>query len=113
MEGQFLTRAGQPGWALFHGWVIDEASGSPPTCLLLVEDMTQRKRTEETLRESEKRLIEAEKMEAIGLLAAGVAHDFNNLLSVMLGYSEQILASAGGDAQLRPRADAIRDAARR
>jgi PAS domain S-box-containing protein len=113
MEEQFLTRSGQSGCALFHGWAVDEAPGSPATCLLLVEDITQRRRTEETLRESEKRLIEAEKMEAIGLLAAGVAHDFNNLLSVMLGYSEQILASAGGDVQLRPRAEAIRDAARR
>jgi PAS domain S-box-containing protein len=113
MEEQFLTRKGQPGRAVFHGWVIDEAHGSRPTCLLLVEDVTLRRRTEEALRESQKCLIEADKMEAIGLLAAGVAHDFNNLLSVMLGYSEQILASAGEDAQLRKDAEAIRDAARR
>jgi PAS domain S-box-containing protein len=112
-EEQFLTRTGQPGCALFHGWVIDEAPASSPTCLLLVEDMTQRRRTEEALRDSENRLIEAERMEAIGLLAAGVAHDFNNLLSVMLGYSELILASAGDDAQRRQPAEAIRDAARR
>jgi PAS domain S-box-containing protein len=112
-DEQFLTRTGQPGCAVFHGWVIDEAPGSRPTCLLLVEDVTQRRRTEEALRESEKRLIVAEKMEAIGLLAAGVAHDFNNLVTVMLGYSEQILASAGDDAQLRHGAGAIRDAARR
>jgi C4-dicarboxylate-specific signal transduction histidine kinase len=75
--------------------------------------MTQRRRTEERLRESEKYLIEAEKMEAIGLLAAGVALDFNNLLAVMLGYSEQILAFAGDDAQVRQRVEPIRDAARR
>jgi PAS domain S-box-containing protein len=34
---------------------------------------------------------QAQKMEAVGLLAGGVAHDFNNILSVILGYSEMAL----------------------
>jgi PAS domain S-box-containing protein len=113
MEEQFFTRTGQSGWALFRGSFIDDAAGCPPACLLLVEDMTQRRQTEQTLRENESRLGQAEKMEAIGLLAAGVAHDFNNLLAVMLGYSEQILARTGEDELLRQDAEAISEAARR
>ncbi len=45
----------------------------------------EKKRAQEQLQRTRERLIQNEKLEAIGTLAGGIAHDFNNTLSITLG----------------------------
>jgi PAS domain S-box-containing protein len=54
----------------------------------MIHDLSDRKHVEEALIESEKRLAQAQKMEAVGQLTGGIAHDFNNLLLVISGNLE-------------------------
>ena len=75
--------------------------------------------TQSALRDiSERRALEAQlrqaqKMEAVGLLAGGVAHDFNNLLTTILASSELLASGLPDDAPLRDDVEMIRQAAQR
>jgi signal transduction histidine kinase len=72
-----------------------------------------RKAAEEALRQSEQQLRQAQKIEAVGRLAAGVAHDFNNILTAITGHSELLLRQLGADDPRRKNAEQIEKAAYR
>ena len=72
----------------------------------LVRDITERKRTEEKLRRSQK-------MDALGKLTGGIAHDYNNMLGVILGYSELLKSRLADQPKLAKFANQIHHAGER
>jgi len=77
--------------------------GRPEFAIGMTEDVTERKRTEQQLRD-------AQKMEAIGRLVGGVAHDFNNLLTGIMLYCDLLMNGLEKGSRLRHHAEEIHTA---
>jgi PAS domain S-box-containing protein len=81
--------------------------------IVVARDITERKRIEEAHARIEEQLRQAQKMESVGRLAAGVAHDFNNLLTVINGFAELMINQLAANAPERKLTEEILKAGER
>ncbi len=104
-EFEGLKKGGGRIW-LEVGVAVVEQDGIAQGTQSLVRDITNRKILEA-------KLLQSQKLDAVGRLAGGVAHDFNNLLTVIKAHSEFILADLSDTNLLRPDAEEISKASDR
>ena len=92
-ELRIQEKSGGWKWVLTRGKVVDrDKNGNPLKVAGTIWDITEQKQIETDRANLQSKLVQVQKMEAIGTLAGGIAHDFNNVLAAIFGYSELALS---------------------
>ncbi len=106
-EELLVNSAGRSCWLLTSKLPLRDNEGRITGIVGIGRDITERKQMEEALLESHRRLektlqelkttqekiVQQERLAAVGQLAAGIAHDFNNILTSILGFAELLQMS--------------------
>jgi PAS domain S-box-containing protein len=110
MESEILLRCidGHEFWARSYA-----VSLGPDRYMSFIVDITNEHEMERVRQRMEEELRQAQKMEAIGLLAGGVAHDFNNMLQVIQSHADIVLEDLEEMSPVRGDINQIRRAAAR
>ncbi len=91
IEFRMIARDGSSHLFEARGERLVDSNNNTTGAMAVLIDITQRRQQEEERLQLERRLLETQRLESLGLMAGGIAHDFNNLLVSILGNTELAL----------------------
>ncbi len=98
-------------------WDITTLKDTEKALSLANIELRKQIKEKDTLREKQiklvKKLSQAQKMEAIGMMAGGVAHDLNNILTGVVSYPDLLLMDLKEDSKMREAIIAIQESGKR
>ncbi len=115
-KAEHRLRAKDGGWRWVRNWgriVERDGEGRPLRAVGTHLDISEEKNAEESRRQLESQIREAQRVQSLRALAGGVAHDFNNLLQAVLGNLDLALADLGAKDAVREQVAAASEAASR
>ena len=112
-ERHYLRKNGTDFWGYLSCKRLEASDGSLIGLVGIIADITERKQAEAERLELERRLLHAQKLESLGVLAGGIAHDFNNLLMAILGNLDMSLMKLSPLSAARPGIEAALNASKR
>jgi PAS domain S-box-containing protein len=112
-ENRFLHKDGRVLCGFVSKSLLRDGSDNPLHYIVHIQDITVQKEAQLESQKLEKQLMHAQKMEAIGSLAAGISHDFNNILSAIVGYTELAIMDVPTGTALQNDLDNVLKAGRR
>jgi PAS domain S-box-containing protein len=105
--GPFRRADGAERWHRWTAHAVLDQNGHVQEYHAVGVDITERRRADEERRALERKMLEAQRLESLGVLAGGVAHGFNNLFAGILGHAELAVAGSPPGAQAQPHLDVI------
>jgi len=82
---------GETRWVLGLGEVKHDETGKVVSLIGTIQDITDRKVIENEREALETKMLQAQKLESLGVMAGGIAHDFNNILTSIIGNADLAL----------------------
>jgi PAS domain S-box-containing protein len=112
-EETVIDNQGRRIHCLTQKFALRHPDGTAYAVCGIATDITAAKASEQERLRLERQLLEAQKLEALGVLAGGIAHDFNNLLTSVLGNASLTRQQLDPTHPATPQLEQIELAARR